>query len=102
MRYVQKQKVLDFIGSLHQAHEEIKEAFEQKKALLAQNMISECQEFAVSLGESIEKLESEGHVTVSYIEEYCEILFHVFEDINENNVNVNKVNKTLRKQLLKI
>lgn len=102
MRKAQKQEMLDFINSMHQAHEEIKEAFEQKKTLLAQNMISECQEFAVSLGESIEKLESEGHVTVSYIEEYCEILFHVFEDINENNVNVNKVNKTLRKQLIKI
>lgn len=30
MRYVQKQKVLDFIGSLHQAHEEIKKALEEK------------------------------------------------------------------------
>ena len=31
MRKAQKQEVLDFIGSLHQAHKEIKEALEQKK-----------------------------------------------------------------------
>ncbi|MDE7019123.1 MAG: hypothetical protein K2P65_16395, partial [Lachnospiraceae bacterium] len=102
MRKTQKQEILDFINNMHQAHEEIKGAFDQKKFLLAQNMISECQEFAVSLGENIEKLEGEDHITVSYIEEYCELLFHVFEDISENKVNTNKVNKMLRRQLIKI
>lgn len=102
MRKAQKQEILDFINSLHQAHEEIKGALKQENNMLAQNMIGEAQEFAVSLGENIEKLEGEGHVTVSYIEEYCELLFRVFEDISKNEFNENKVYKTLKKQLVKI
>lgn len=42
MRSAQKQEVLELIESLHQAHEEIKEALSQKKQALAQNMIAEC------------------------------------------------------------
>ncbi len=102
MRKAQKQKILEFINSLHQAHEEIKGALKLKNIVLAQNMISEAQEFAVTLGENIEKLEGEGHVTVSYIEEYCEILFHVFEGIGKKETNENKVYKILRRQLVKI
>ena len=41
MRYVQKQKVLDFIGSLHQAHEEIKKALEEKNAESVPKMLDE-------------------------------------------------------------
>lgn len=102
MRKAQKEEILDFINSLHQAHEEIKEALKQKNVMLMQNMISEAQEFAVSLGTIIEKLEGEGHMTVSYIEEYCEILFRIFEDVSKNELNENKVYKVLRRQLVKI
>lgn len=105
MRKAQKQEVLDFIGSLHQAHKEIKEALEQKKNDVAQNMLNECQEYAISLGEIIEKMEGEGHITVSYLEAYCEILFRVYEGIRGEGESVfsgNKAFKVLRKQLMKI
>lgn len=107
MRKTQKQKILGIIDSFHQVQEEIKRALEQNNFILAQNMISELQETAIALGETIEKTEREANVaephrTVAYIEEYCEILFCVFEDINQNNVNGNKVYKSLRKQLIKI
>ena len=42
MRSAQKQEVLGLIESLHQAHEEIKEALLQKRIAVAQNMIAEC------------------------------------------------------------
>lgn len=102
MRKAQKQEIFDFIDSLHQAHEEIRGALERKDLIVAQNMIGEAQEFAVSLGENIEKLEGKGHVTVFNIEEYCDTLFYVFEDISKNDFNENKVYKTLRKQLIKV
>ncbi|MDE6636321.1 MAG: hypothetical protein K2K09_06940, partial [Lachnospiraceae bacterium] len=66
---MQKQEVLGLSDSLHQAHEEIKGALAQNNPSLAQNMLAECQEFAISLGESIETLEGEGHATVSCVEE---------------------------------
>lgn len=102
MRKAQKQEILNFIDSLHQAHEEIKGALKQKNYVLAQNMLSECQEFAVTLGENIEQLEGEGHITVSFVEQYCETLFCVFQDLNNRSVNENKEYKVLRKQLLKV
>lgn len=102
MRSAQKQEVLELIESLHQAHEEIKEALSQKKQALAQNMIAECQEFAYSLGENIERLECQGHVTVSYVEAYCETLFHIHEEVSGNQYNENKIYKVLKKQLLKV
>lgn len=102
MRKWQQQEVLEFIESLHQAHEEIKEALSRKNIDLVQNMLSECQEFAVSLGENIEALDGEGHVTVSYVEEYCEMLFQAFQEISGGQYSENKVYKNLRKQLFKI
>ncbi len=102
MRSAQKHEVLDLIESLHQAHEEIQEALKQKRITLAQNMLAECQEFAVSLGENIERLEQEGHITVSCVEEYCETLFHVHEELENNQYNENKIYKRLKKQLLKV
>jgi len=65
-------------------------------------MLAECQEFAVSLGENIEKLEGEGHVTVSCIEEYCEALFHIFEDISNGTIDNNRISKILNRQLIKV
>ena len=81
MRKAQKQEVLEFIDSLHQAHTEVKDALQQHKYDVAQNMLGECQEFAVSLGETIEEIEGEGHISVSHVEEYCETLFWAFQEI---------------------
>lgn len=102
MRKAQKQEILDLIDSLHQAQEEIKRALEQKNLISAQNMISEMQESVIALGEIIEKTEGEGHKTVVCMEEYCELLFRIFEEINQNSVNASKVYKSLRKQLIKV
>ncbi len=102
MRKAEKKEVLDFINSFNQAHEEIKAALTQKKILSAQHMLSECQAFAIQLGETIEKLAGEGHVTVTYVEEYCDILFYVYEQINEKNINANRIGKLLTKFLVKI
>ena len=55
MRKAQKREALELIASLHQAHEEIREALRQKEYEPAQNMLGECQEFAVALGETIVK-----------------------------------------------
>lgn len=101
MRIARKREVLECIESLHQAHEEIRQALSKNDAKLAQTMLGECQEFAVNLGEFIEQLEGEGHVTVSYLEKYCETLFHVYEEIGQGDSNGDKICKALRKQLIK-
>lgn len=102
MRKVQQQEALEFVASLHQAHEEIRVALHQKEYGFAQNMLGECQEFATVLGENIERTEGEGHITVTHVENYCETLFHVYEKIGREQVNENKIYKALRKQLLAV
>ena len=107
MRRAQKQELLKALESLAQAHEEIKEELCRKNSSQMQriqNMLSECQEFAVSLGECIEQLEGEGHATVIYLSEYCETIYEVYTDLSSTNdrINENKIYKMLRKQLLRI
>lgn len=107
MRQARKQEILSFIDGLQQAHGEIKSALEKKERSSAQNMLAECQEFAVELGNVIEGTEGEGCVTVSHIEKYCEILFSVFREIDSctmagSDVDVNKIFKTLKKYLLRV
>jgi len=102
MRKGQQEEILSFIKSLYQAQEEIKDAVYQNNIAVVQNMLSECQEFAQTLGEAVEQTEGEGHITVSYIEEYCEILFHIYEETVDNQLNETRIYKTLKKALLKI
>jgi len=111
MRKAQKQIIMNVISSLHKAHDEIKEAFNRKSIPLEQsiqiiqNMICECQQTAIQIGETIEKLEGEGHTTVTFIEEYCEMLYTVYEKISKEDINItngNKSYKMLKKQLVKI
>lgn len=102
MRKAQKREILEFINSLHQAHIEVKEALQQHNYDTVQNMLSECQDFAVTLGENIEKFEGEGHITVSHVEEYCETLFQVFKEITDGEVNENRIYKILKRRLLNV
>ena len=60
MRKVQKQEVLEMIQTLHQAHDEVKNYIDRKNYVLAQDILSQCQECAISIGTVIEKIEGEG------------------------------------------
>ena len=102
MRKAQKQDILNMIQTLHEAHDEIKSNINSNKIILAQDMLSQCQECAVSIGTAIEKLEGEGFVTVSLIETYCELLFSIYEELSSSDINANKIFKNLKKQLLRI
>lgn len=102
MRKAQKQQILECIESLQQAHGEIQNALNQGKIESVQNMLSECQEFAVALGETIEQVEGEGHITVTYIEDYCETLFHVYQGAAGGEISESKASKLLQKKLLRI
>ena len=71
--------------------------------MLAQELLGQCQQGAIELGNLIEKTEGEGFVTVSYLEKYCEIVYGFYQEISsEVEVNAEKVYKHLRKTLLTI
>lgn len=103
MRKAQKQEVINCIKSLQQAHEEIKAALNRKSYDQVRNMLSECQDFAVAIGENIEKLEGEGHITVAFLEEYCEALYQIYGELDsEGGASTGRIYKELRKQLMRL
>lgn len=106
MRKHQKQQILDFISSLWEAHKEIQSVLKYGKIQKAQTMLCDCQEYAIELGNIIENFEGEKVVTISYIEKYCELLYHCYEKLNiieeeleENKKASIKIVNTLNKQL---
>lgn len=103
MRTSQKRDILEMIATLHEAHDVVRNNIEAKQYASAQAMLSQCQECAVRMGTAIEESEGEGFVTVSHIETYCEVLYRIYQELDENgDVSANKTRKTLEKYMLKI
>lgn len=103
MKKMQKKQAEDFIRLLEQAHNEIKEKIIEGKMKTAQDLLSQCQQGAIELGNLIEATEGEGFVTISYLEKYCEIVYRIYQEIETAfSVNAEKIFKNLRKTLLQI
>ena len=103
MRKAQKKEILDMIQTLHEAHEQIKEHIDRNNSVAAQDMLAQCQECAVSIGNAIETLEKEDCVTISHIQDYCDLVYQIYEALQNNtDSNANKIYKNLKKQLLRI
>lgn len=100
MRKKQKQEILDFVASLYEAHKEIYMALEQGKVAECQNMLCDCQECAIELGNIIEAFEGEGAVPVSYIEKYCELLYHYYEKLSKITEAELLDNKKIAKKII--
>ena len=60
MRKAQKKQAEEFVQLLGQAHEEIQKSIEAEELSVAQDLLGQCQEGAIRLGELIEKTEGEG------------------------------------------
>ena len=70
MRKRQKQDILEILQSLYEANREIEAALKNKQPELARNMLCDCQECAIELGNVIDQAEGEGTEAVSYLEKY--------------------------------
>ncbi len=103
MRKAHKKMALDMIASFDEAHGEIRRYIEEKKLQQAMDLLVQCQEGAVKLGEFIDDMEGAGTETVSLIETYCERIYQVYEDLYSSRIfNVNNSYKRFRKLLIRI
>lgn len=103
MRKIQKKQILDFTALLEEAHEELKKVTGMKQYAEAADILSQCQQGALQIGELIEQEEGEGVPTISCLENYCELVFQVHESICQGgDVNPNRIYKNLRKSLINI
>ena len=103
MRKTQKKQAEDYIRLLGQAHLEIKKALETKKYELARDLLGQCQDSAIELGNMIEQAEGEGAPTVPFLEEYCELVYRIHEEIwQRQKLDTGRLHKALKKQLTQI
>ena len=112
----QKKQAEDFIGLLERAHDGIKKTIDTRNTEAALDLLAQCQECAIKLGEIIEAVESkedrkelaeavegEDFVTIPMIEDYGELAYQFYEKLSQNiPVNSNQVNKALRKSLIRM
>lgn len=103
MRKTQKEQFIGLLNTLGQAHDEIKSNIEHARMDAAINLMLDCQQCAITLGGIIEEAEGEGFCTVTLLEQYCEILYQIYEKLSENeDITSVKAYKLLNQSLIKI
>ena len=103
MTKTQKKQAQEYVSQLEQIHNQIKECVVQNNISLAMELLVNCQSKAILLGTFIEQTEGENTCVVSKLEEYCEIIYNFYENLEKNKeINANKIYKILRQKLIKI
>lgn len=100
MRLFLKNNILEIINTIYEAHENIGKLLQKNDPENAKNILAECQDTAVQIGNIIEESEGQGAPTISFLEEYCEGLYEVATSLL-NKVDSFKIRKNLDKLLLK-
>ena len=81
MRKAQKKQIEEMITLMAEAQAEIKNAIRKKNISLALDLLEQCQQAAIQVGTSIDTLEGEGHPTVTLLEQYCELVYKLHEEL---------------------
>ena len=92
MRKTQKQEIETLLGQMEEAHEQIKEYIEQGSIPPAMELLEDCQTGGVTVGTLIESTEGEGHSAVVLLEDYCELVYQIYQKLEEDYKEVNKNN----------
>lgn len=102
MRKVQKRQIEETIRQMEEAHDEIKRYIEKGFATQAGELLTDCQNAAIAIGTLVDGTEGEGHPVVKVLEEYCELVYRIHEDLlTDTDVNADKIYKSLRRKLIK-
>ena len=86
MRKEQKKQVEEFLNVLSEMHTEIKKQVQKNERIKILELLEQCQQGAIQLGNLIESLESDDFITVHYLEEYCEILYGIYEEFEHSRI----------------
>ena len=103
MRKKIKKELFTILDTIGEAHNEIGVLYKKKDWSSVIDLLTSCQEAAISIGTSIEESEGEGTNTVALLEGYCEFLYEVSVSIQESqDYNIDKALKGLNKKCLLI
>lgn len=75
----------------------------QGNVRLAMELLEDCQEGAITLGNRIEEVKGSGYVTVGILEQFCEVLYTVHEMIaTENDIDMEALDVRLEEILTRL
>ena len=100
MRKHTKKRCSELINTIEEAHAQIIKFIEANDVTHATALLGDCQDAAVAIGNLIESQEGEGTEAVKLLEDYCETLYHINEDITKEQSNSSKnIEKKLKKEI---
>ena len=106
MRKAQKKEAESFVLLLEEAHKAVQKAMEAGKNYIVQDLLEQCQEGAIKLGELIESAQGERFRTIPLLEDYCELVYQIYEKAGQGQVNdaesVRILQESLAQTLLQI
>jgi phosphorylcholine metabolism protein LicD len=79
-------RVKGFLPLFDEAHEETFKLVEQGHCGDALELLGECQNVAIQLGTMIEEEQGESHATVRILEQYCETVFMIHQQLAEGTL----------------
>ncbi len=101
MRKRQLLQIQDLIGTMHEMHEEIKMCIEKINYRDAIEMLTHCQEAAISIGTCIENSNEGVPHIITHLENYCESLYQSSVSLNIDSC-VSDIYELLEEQLVSI
>lgn len=103
MRKEKKKQIENFVELFSQAHSEMKKTLEAGSEAIVLKLLGQCQESAIKLGNLIESEEGQSFVTVSLLEDYCELIYQIHEAICQDaRFDMDEVYDKLQSFLLRI
>ncbi|MEZ3474981.1 MAG: hypothetical protein K1W27_19710 [Lachnospiraceae bacterium] len=104
MRKAQRQQAETLLTQMEEAHDQIRAYLENGSVRQAMELLEDCQTGGYTLGALIEKTEGEGNPVIELLEEYCELVYQIYEGLSADSIkiNANKRYKVLRQKLIKI
>ena len=102
MRKALKNQLAELIALLPEAHETILKGIDDNDVNTITVCLTDCQNAAVSVGTKIDETEGEGTSTVKALEEYCELLFRIHQEIANGQAEKKSIQKRLKKSFIDI
>ncbi len=95
-----QQRIKGFLPLFQEAHQNLDLLIREENYSLFAGLLEECQNTAIQIGSMIEEERGDGHSTVKILEEYCEFLFRVHENLfgngEEETLEINEIFERLR------
>ena len=76
-------KIMGFLPLFHEAHEEVRSFIRKGAVDQVPGILGECQNVAIEIGTLIEEERGEGTDTVGVLEKYCETIFLLHQNVQE-------------------